>query len=132
MLTQSEKQFERIIQNLDAAVYVCDATGYLKLYNKAAATLWGRVPEIGKDLYCGAYQLVNKDGDELPVQEHPLALAIKTESKTINNVEIIIKRPDGSYRRLLQSSNPVFNANGEFAGAVNMLTELTENKEKIK
>jgi PAS domain S-box-containing protein len=124
---QSEKQFKKIIQNLNDAIYVCDAYGYLKVYNRAAAALWGREPEIDKDLYCGAYKIISKDGVEMPPENHPLAEAIKG-NKTMDNVEMIIKRPDGSYRSLLHSCTHVFNHKGEFAGAINMLTDVTDCK----
>jgi PAS domain S-box-containing protein len=124
---QSEKQFKKIIQNLTDAIYVCDASGYLKLFNQAAAELWGRQPEIDKDLYCGAFKIIGKDGFEMPPENHPLAVAMR-ENKTMDNVELIIKRPDGSYRSLLHSCTHVFNMNGEFAGAINMLTDVTKSK----
>lgn len=47
---ENEDYYSNVLENLPAAVYTCDNDGYIKFYNKAAAKLWGREPEIGKDL----------------------------------------------------------------------------------
>lgn len=60
---------QQIIQNLAAALYTCDALGYVKFYNKAAVELWGREPEIGKDLWCGSWKIYRLDGTLMPFDE---------------------------------------------------------------
>ncbi len=50
--------YGEIIQKLYAAVYSTDANGLITYYNKAAAELWGREPEIGKDLWCGSEKIL--------------------------------------------------------------------------
>ncbi|MEP6958115.1 MAG: PAS domain S-box protein [Nitrospirota bacterium] len=52
-LRLSEARYRELIQALPAAVYTCDERGYITLYNQAAVALWGREPELGKDLWCG-------------------------------------------------------------------------------
>lgn len=126
---ESEKQYAKIIQNLGEAIYTCDESGYIKIFNKAAVELWGRLPEPGKDLYCGSYKVLNKDGTDLPLENHPMAIALK-ESKVINNAEITIQRPDGSFRNVLQSSTPIYNVDGKLTGAVNILIHVTNKNQK--
>jgi hypothetical protein len=59
-------KYYKTIQGLTDAIYVCDASGYIMIYNQAAADLWGREPEIGKDLYCGSAKLMNSKNIEGP------------------------------------------------------------------
>jgi PAS domain S-box-containing protein len=125
----SEKQYGKIIQNLLDAIYTCDEFGYLKLFNKAAAELWGREPEPGKDLYCGSYKIIGKDGTNLPLENYPMAITLK-ESKPIDNAEITIQRPDGSFRHILQSSTPIYNVYGKLTGVVNILIDVTNKNEE--
>ena len=63
LLKNSEKQYLDLIENLPAAVYTCDAEGRILIYNKAAGSLWGRKPELGKDLWCGSWKIYNPEGN---------------------------------------------------------------------
>jgi PAS domain-containing protein len=54
--------YYHVIENLPAAVYTCDNDGFIQTYNKAAVALWGREPEIGKDLWCGSLKIFKPDG----------------------------------------------------------------------
>ena len=128
-LKESEQQYRMLIQNLPEAVYTCDANGYVKLYNKAAITLWGREPVAGKDLWCGAWKLFNTDGNELRHDDSPMALTIK-KLKPLSACEIIIQRPDGSKRNVIPYPTAIFDGAGQLAGAINMLIDVTEKKEK--
>ena len=63
----------QLLQALPAAIYTCDIDGYIQLYNKAAAELWGREPVIGKDKWCGSWKIYNMDGSPLNLDECPMA-----------------------------------------------------------
>src|SRR3954453_4282578 len=69
-----------IIQSLPIAVYTCDAEGYITAYNKAAAALWGREPEVGKERWSGAWKIYTLDGEPLHLSECPIADVVKEES----------------------------------------------------
>src|SRR5580704_9240218 len=56
-LSLTEKRYRQVVYSLPGAVYTTDAEGRVTLYNEAAAALWGRQPEIGKDLWCGSYKI---------------------------------------------------------------------------
>jgi two-component system, chemotaxis family, CheB/CheR fusion protein len=124
-----EKQYERAILNLLDAVYVCDAAGYIKIFNKAAVEIWGREPEAGKDMYCGSFKVLDKTGRLLPLDEYPMAVALK-ENKGIEEMEIIIQRPDGSTRHVLHSAVLIYDLHGQLDGAVNMLMDVTGDKKR--
>jgi len=65
-LRASERRYRQLIHALPAAIYMTDAQGRVTLYNEVAALLWGRHPEIGKDLWCGSYKIFRTDGSDLP------------------------------------------------------------------
>jgi PAS domain S-box-containing protein len=120
-------QYQQLIQALPAAIYTCDANGYILTYNKAAADLWGREPEIGKDAWCGSHKIFTMDGKALPLDQCPMAIAIK-KGREIQDVEIIIERPNGQRRIIVPHPRPFFNKAGKVTGAVNMLVDITDHK----
>jgi PAS domain S-box-containing protein len=119
--------YRTILELLPTAVYTCDADGCIKWYNKAAADLWGRHPEVGKDLWCGSWKIFTADGDPMPPDQCPMAKTLK-EKRAVAGEEIIVERPDGERRHVLPSPQPVFNEKGELVGALNTLLDVTQHK----
>jgi len=124
----SEARYRDLIQALPAAVYTTDARGRITLYNQAAITLWGRVPELDKDLWCGWWKLYRPDGTPLPFDECPMAVALR-EDRPIRGEEILIERPDGTRRNVLPHPEPMRNAQGVVVGGINMLEDITDRKQ---
>src|SRR5580658_3801362 len=87
-----------LIDSLEVAIYTCDADGHITMYNKAAVSLWGREPEIGKDLWCGSWKIFELDGiTEIPLDTCPMAVTLK-EGKAVDGHEILIQKPNGERR----------------------------------
>jgi PAS domain S-box-containing protein len=122
-----EARYLQLIQGLPAAVYTCDANGYIVSYNEAAIKLWGREPVSGKDKWCGFWKAYNLDGTPMLHDQSPMAAALK-EKREIDDVEIVIERPDGQIRNILLNPKPFFNGSGNVIGGVNMLIDITERK----
>ncbi|MGE0667166.1 MAG: HWE histidine kinase domain-containing protein [Sphingomonadales bacterium] len=112
---------------LPAAIYICDPEGRISYFNKAAADLWGTVPEIGSSLWCGAWKLYRPDGSPLPIDQTPMATAVR-ERRPIRGEELILERPDGSRIAIQPHPTPLYDAAGAFVGAVNMLVDVTHQK----
>src|SRR4030095_10277804 len=91
-LSQINLNCAEIIQELPAAIYTCDIEGKITFFNDAAVTLWGRIPRIGEDLWCGSWKIYQTDGTLLPMDAHPMAITLKT-GKAVKGVEIVIERP---------------------------------------
>lgn len=127
-LSLTEKRYRQVVFSLPAAVYTTDADGRVTLYNEAAVKLWGREPEKGRDLWCGSFRSYRPDGSELPADQCPMAITLKS-GKSLRGQEIIIERPDGTRRNLLEYPEPFFDASGKIVGAVNMLVDVTERKQ---
>ncbi|MCW3109736.1 MAG: domain S-box protein [Segetibacter sp.] len=127
----SDDYYRQLIENIPAAVYTCDIDGYIKFYNRAAANMWGREPEIGKDLWCGSWKLYNPDGTDLSLDKCPMAVTL-IEKRAVLGEEIIVERPDGECRHVLPHPQPIYNAAGKMIGAMNMLVDVTENKRMLE
>ncbi|MFV8326457.1 CheR family methyltransferase [Flavobacterium sp. ZS1P14] len=126
-IQDSKKYYRNLIQSLPVAVYTCDNNGYIQLYNKAAVELWGRKPEIGKDLWCGSFQISNTDGSSLPLDQCPMAIALK-EERAVLEQEIIVERPNGEKRFVLPNPRPIFDEDGKLSGCINTLIDITDQK----
>ena len=106
------------------AIYICDKDGYIKFYNKAAEALWGRKPQIGKDLWCGSFKIFTPDGTPTSFEECSMARTLK-HGVAIRGEEILIERPDGCRRNVMPHPDPIFDANGQIVGAINILVDIT-------
>ena len=119
--------YRQLIQSLPAAIYICDAEGFITLYNKKAVELWGIEPVIGKDVWCGSCKIFDADGKPLPVDKFPMAITLK-EGRPVEGEEIIIERPDGSRSYVQPYPKPLFDESGKLVGAVNMLVDISDQK----
>jgi PAS domain S-box-containing protein len=125
-LRASEKRFRQLLESLQIAVYTTDAEGRITLFNKASAELWGRVPDLGKDQWCGAYRIF-EEGKEVELDQTPMAIALK-EGRATGRREIEILRPDGTRRNLAVYPVPLLDDENKVMGAVNMQVDITDKK----
>ncbi|RYZ47487.1 MAG: PAS domain S-box protein [Sphingobacteriales bacterium] len=120
----------QLLDCLAAAIYTCDQNGFITFYNPAAAELWGREPELGKDLWCGSWKIWQPDGiTPLSLDGCPMAIALK-DGVSVRGVEIVVERPDGVRRHIMPHPDPVLDEHGRVTGAINMLVDITTLKEK--
>lgn len=124
-LSLSQERYEQVVRNLPVAVYTTDICGKITLYNGAAAELWGRYPQIGRDMWCGSFKILRPDGTELPFDDCPMAVTLRT-GQPVRGQEIVIERPDGSRRNVLPYPTPIRDSSGGISGAINMLLDVTE------
>ncbi len=124
---ESQERSRELIRKLPVAVYTCDAQGRVTFYNNAAAELWGREPELGKDLWCGSLRVYNPDGSPLAFEACPIAVALK-EGRGVHGQQIVIERPDGTRRLVVPHPEPLRNEAGTLVGAINMLLDVTETR----
>ncbi|TIU30441.1 MAG: PAS domain S-box protein, partial [Mesorhizobium sp.] len=127
-IRQSEQRLKDLIEALPGAVYTTDAEGRITFYNPAASELWGREPKLGSDQWNGAWRLYRPDGELLPHDESPLAIALKEKRQVKGGAEAVCERPDGTRVPYLAYPTLLRDASGEITGAVNMLVDITERK----
>ena len=65
---QSEHQFRTLLGKLPAGAYTCDTGGLITFYNRSAADIRGREPQLNNpaDRYCGSYCLYSTSGTRVP------------------------------------------------------------------
>ncbi|HEY9580470.1 MAG TPA: PAS domain S-box protein [Rhizorhapis sp.] len=119
-----EQHFRDVLEALPAAIYTTDADGVITYYNAAAVELSGREPTLGHDKWCTTWRLHSTNGAPLPHDECPMAVALK-EQRPVTGEEAIAERPDGSRVRFAAYPTPLFDAEGQLSGAVNMLLDVS-------
>lgn len=126
-LKESEYRYHELIEKLPVAIYTCNAEGRIEMYNKAAVDLWGREPEIGKDMWCGSWRIYQPNGAPLPLDGCPMAVTLK-EGRPVYGEEIVVERPDGARLHVAPFPQPILDSSGKITGAVNMLMDITDRK----
>jgi PAS domain S-box-containing protein len=126
-LKHKERQFQQILDAVPAAIYTTDAAGKITYYNRAAVEWAGREPEVGKDEWCVTFRLRTPDGKPLPLDECPMAIALK-ENRPVRGIEALAQRPDGTTVPFLPFPTPIQDDDGNLIGGVNLLVDLTEHK----
>lgn len=120
-----ERALQRALDQLPAAIYVTDPDGVITYFNRACIDFTGRRPEVGRDRWCVTWRLYTNAGEFLPHDECPMAVAINTQ-RPIRGVTAVAERPDGTRVTFRPWPTPIFGADGEFLGAVNVLEDVTD------
>lgn len=123
----TQPNFKDFVEDSPIAFYTCDLNGFITYFNNAATLLWGREPEIGKDLWCGSWKIFYENGMPMPLNECPMAKVLK-EGVPHQNRHISIERPDHTFRSLLVFPKPIFDDKGNMIGAHNTLVDITSQQ----
>ncbi|WP_428413544.1 PAS domain S-box protein [Pararhizobium sp.] len=126
-LARKEEQMRQILEALPAAVYTTDNYGKISYYNRAAVEFAGREPVVGEDEWCVTFRLFTADGQPLPHDECPMAVALR-EKRPVRGVEAMAQRPDGTMVPFLPFPTPMLDEDGDLVGAVNMLVDISDRK----
>jgi PAS domain-containing protein len=117
----------KVLDQLPSAIYVTDAEGLITYFNPACAPFTGRDPKAGEDRWCVTWRLYTDQGSFLPHDQCPMAVAIR-EGRPIRGVSAVAERPDGTRVAFVPFPTPIFDADGQLMGAVNMLVEAATVK----
>ena len=120
-------RYRDFLDALGVAVYTTDADGRITFYNEAAATFWGRRPELGEE-WCGSLHLFWSDGQPMRHDECPMAIALR-ENRPVRGYEAIVERPDGSRMSFVPYPTPLQDDDGGLIGAVNVLIDVTDRRQ---
>jgi PAS domain S-box-containing protein len=117
--------FPETLGELDAPIYVTDEEGFVTYFNRACVGFSGREPAVGKDRWCVTWKLFTADGDYLPHDQCPMAVAIKA-GKPIRGVTAVAARPDGTRVKFAPFPTPLRDGSGKVVGAINILLDVTD------
>jgi PAS domain S-box-containing protein len=131
---ENPNRLRQIFDDLPAAIYLCDDPGTITYCNDSAAETWGHAPIEGEpaEQLTSLYRLRNERGDRISYRQSCMAVGL-AEKRTFRGEELILERPDGSFRTLLAYVSP-FDGGAEFPpGTINVLVDVTKIKmmEKI-
>lgn len=113
---------------LPAPLYLTDRDGVVVYFNPPCIDFAGRKPVAGKDRWCVTWKLYTDEGEFLPHGKCPMALAI-IEQRSVRGMTAIAERPDGTRVRFMPYPTPLFDKEGRFKGAVNMLIDVTDGRQ---
>jgi PAS domain-containing protein len=116
------------LEALQAPIYVTDAQGVITHFNQACIGFAGRTPAVGKDRWCVTWKLYTDDGDFLPHDECPMAIAIRKKTP-VRGVTAVAERPDGTRVNFMPFPTPLLGRDGELLGAINMLIDVTDARQ---
>jgi len=113
---------------LSLPLYATDAAGVITYFNPACIAFAGRTPSVNKDRWCVTWKLYTDDGEFLPHDQCPMAVALK-DGMPVRGVAAIAERPDGTRLNFLPFPTPLRGENGAVTGAVNVFLDITAEKQ---
>jgi hypothetical protein len=119
--------FPEVLNEFAAPIYLTDSEGTVTYFNNACVALAGRTPRVGTDKWCVTWKIFETDGKYLPHDACPMAVAIR-ERRSIRGAEAIAERPDGTRINFIPYPTPLFDEDGDLAGAVNLLLDVTAQR----
>jgi PAS domain S-box-containing protein len=117
-------QFKSLLEASPLAVYTSDQHGHLTFFNQAAVHILGMTPVLGKDLWSGEWKMYFPDGRPMELADSPMAKALHNMAR-FENEEIVIRRLDNSFKRLLVYSIPTYNETEAFSGTYTTFVDIT-------
>jgi PAS domain S-box-containing protein len=124
---KADSLFRAMVEALSVAIYTTDAEGRLTFFNAAAAKLSGRTPELGTDQWCVTWKIFLADGEPLPHDQCPMAIALKG-GEVPNGIECIAERPDGTRFWFTPCPAVLRDVQGRIVGGINLLLDITDRK----
>jgi PAS domain S-box-containing protein len=118
------------LDRLPVPIYTTDADGAVTYWNRACVEFAGREPQLGQDRWCVTWKIYTTDGKHLPHDQCPMAKAIR-ERCEVRGAVAIAMRPDGSRRAFTPYPTPLFDAEGNLTGAVNMLIDVSAEQADV-
>ncbi|HUT88111.1 MAG TPA: PAS domain S-box protein [Thermoguttaceae bacterium] len=107
----------------------------IRVANSAALGIRGKtgrqLTDIPMELHSKNWQLSYPDGSRSRGEDLPLSRAI-LRGETSENVEMIMRRSDGSERWVLVNAAPVRNAQGQIVAGVAVFPDITERKHEAE
>ena len=120
-----------ILDALPVGVYCCDLDGSLVQFNRCAAELWGRKPELSATKLGGAYRLFSLTGEPIDHADSPMAKVLESGT-SIRHFRLVLERPDGARVAVLANVEPLFDDDGARVGAVSCFQDMTELRRSVE
>jgi len=123
----SAPEWRAVLDELPVPIYTTDPEGAVTFWNRACVEFAGREPQLGQDRWCVTWKIYTTTGEFMPHDQCPMAEAVKRR-EVIRGKVAIAMRPDGSRRAFTPYPTPLFDADGRFTGAINLLVDVTDEQ----
>lgn len=120
-----------ILELIPVAVCICDLQGRIVQYNRRAAEIWGRVPNLGEthENFTRDAKFFSAEGQLLP--ESRLNFVLKT-GQPRRDEEVVVHQPNGNRRTAILNIEPLLDSRGQIVGVVNVFQDITERNRVLK
>ena len=124
----ANRLLQALIETMPIGVVVADGNGALVVNNAAAQDILGSpvTGEITRPQ--GHFTTHYPDGSAFLPQDTPLARSLY-EGKVVRNVEVLIRRSDGSRVTILAGAAPALDEAGKVVSAVAVFRDITEQRQ---
>lgn len=121
---ESLAKFRALFESQPLGVAVTDPAGEIVEVNAVAQEFLGLTAEeqTDRDIEDDRWTILRPDGTEMPTGEYASVVALR-EGRRVENVEMIVQRPDGTWRSLSVSAAPVDHPD---YGVVISYTDITD------
>jgi PAS domain S-box-containing protein len=113
-----------LLDTMPVGIIICDANADILLNNKVAGEIFG--DNVTGNVYAPARSHVSyyANGRPLPTSEMPIWRALKFQERS-QNVEILIRRVDGTQRSILTAAAPIQDTHGGLIGAIVVFQDIS-------
>ncbi|QDU74073.1 Phytochrome-like protein cph1 [Bremerella volcania] len=124
---------DQVMETSIAAIMVVDTVGNIQFLNPALEKTLrvGREYVQGQNISAFPWEIYDMAGKPLAAENRPFAL-VKSTLKPVNDIRYRIQFGPDDYVMVSANGAPLFDENGEFAGAVFALADITERIESEK
>ncbi len=119
------KQYKSLLEDSPLAVYTTDQYGYLTFYNAATVHILGRSLILGESLLSAPWKVYYPNGRPMVFAQSPMARSL-IDLQRFENEEIVIERPDNTFKRLQVFSIPIYSSATACTGTHNTFVDITE------
>ncbi|MGZ3708664.1 MAG: PAS domain S-box protein, partial [Bdellovibrionota bacterium] len=118
-LRQSEERYRQIVEAAEEGVWMINDRAETIFVNQKMAAIFGRTVEemLGKEMF----SFMDKSEEQVARQN-----MVRRRAGVREQFEFVFRKKDGSKVWTLMGSNPVYDKQGRFAGALAMVTDLTQ------
>ena len=121
-LRESEERYRQIVETADEGIWIIDAEARTTFVNRKMAQMFGYTES--EMMGCTLYDFM--DEEEIAIAEYNFE---RRRQGVSEQHDFRFLRKDGSSIWTMLSTNPLFNDQGGFIGALAMVTDVTERKQ---
>ncbi|HQW19478.1 MAG TPA: EAL domain-containing protein [Rhodocyclaceae bacterium] len=107
-LLENEEKFRALLQLMPIGITITDPHGKLIETNRISERIFGikREDQLLRDINKPAWEIIRPDGTQMPAEEFAGVRAL-AENRSVENIEMGVRRPDGNIVWLSVSSMPI-------------------------